>query len=121
MLKKFVLAVLILVCQVVVAHSDPYAGQGSSWKNKNTTIVISSSTPTLIAASGGGYRAVTLGDPLITTTVFYTIDESSASVPTRGMWFVPSNIGCIEYNGKIWLQLGAGSSSITLRECISGR
>jgi hypothetical protein len=116
--KKIFLVVLFLVCSAVV-FADPYSGQGSSWKCKNDTVVISSGTPTLIDACSGGYRVIYLGDPNVTTTVYYTLDQSSTTLTTTGMWFNPSNVYSIESNNKIYLQLPDGSSSVTLRRMIS--
>ncbi|MBI4396362.1 MAG: hypothetical protein HY548_04650 [Elusimicrobia bacterium] len=113
----FVLAACLFVSVGAEAAGlvSPLTNIDSTYVMSQSTISVSSDTVTTISP-GGRYREVYLGDPDITTSVFYRVDGSTVNVPTVGLWFSPATVGSIESSATIYLQLPAGASSITLRK-----
>ena len=120
-MKKILTAVALILCSMVAASADPYSGHSSSWNNKQGTVSISSSAVTVIDMTGSNYGKVTIGDPLVSTLVYYRVDGTTTSVPTSGMWFDPSTPFTIESNQKIYFSLAASSATVTLRYLKSRR
>lgn len=119
---KNVFAAIIVAVVCASAHAAqpvfPDSKPNSDYKNTQDTVVISSSAVTTIAAVSG-FREIVMGDPSITTKVFYRIDGSTVNIPTVGWWFDPSVGGDIEYNGAIYLQLAPSATAVTLRRVTS--
>lgn len=116
---KYVLVAFFVLLGVAAAL---FAGEpvsldmgNSTYTYTDETVTISSSAVTTIAACTG-YRQVKVNDPSNTTTVYFTLGNSSATVTSVGDFFTPTGGVVIEFNGAIYLQLGAGSSSVTLRK-----
>ncbi len=114
-MKKFLLMftfALLFVAGKVFA-GDPVSVM--AWPNSNyvlaqSSVQVSSGSVTTIAADSG-YRCVYLSNLLNpTTTIYYRIDGSTASIPTVG-WPIPPGAleAKIETDGVISLQLAAGS------------
>lgn len=83
----------------------------STYTISQSTISVSSTSVTTIAAVSG-YRSVHLSNLLNTsTTLYYRIDGSTVSIGTVGYPIAPGDKDhAIETNGVISLQLAVGSS-----------
>jgi len=124
-MKKFLMTAFLLFGLAAAAKAgDPVSVM--AWPNSNyviaqSSVQISSTAVTTIAADSG-YRAVYISNLLNpTTTIYYRIDGSTASIPTVG-WPIPPGAleAKIETDGVISLQLAAGSgvSAIDVRRKI---
>ena len=122
-MKKFLLTALILIGFSALARAgDPVSVM--AWPNSNynisqSTMQISSTTVATIAADSG-YRAVYISNlSNASTTIYYRIDGSTASIPTVGWPIPPSALEAkIETDSVISLQLAAGATAIDVRRKI---
>lgn len=82
----------------------------STYNIANSTISISSSAVTTLAAVDG-YRKILIRDVTQSTSFFYRIDGTTTSVTTAGFWNNTSEVCTIESNAAVYLQLAAGVAS----------
>jgi hypothetical protein len=113
-----VLFTVLMLCAGTVKAGEIVSGDSSHnsvYVPDNTTITISSGTPTLISSVGRKWRNVFLGHPTDSTVVYYTVDNDSITVTTNGFYFRPMAGLALEYGGNIYLQLADGVADITIR------
>lgn len=112
--KLLLISAFLLASVATVRAGDPVsvmAWPNSSYSIAQSSVQVSSGSVTTIAADSG-YRAVYISNLLNpTTTIYYRIDGSTASIPTVG-WPIPPGAleAKIETDSVISLQLAAGAS-----------
>lgn len=79
----------------------------SAYEIANSTISVSSTTVTTIAAVTG-YRKMLIRDVTASTSFFYRLDGSTASITTVGMLNNTTETATIESNAAMYLQLANG-------------
>ena len=120
-MKKFLLMfsfALLFVAGKVFA-GDPVsvmAWPNSKYDITQSTVQVSSTTVLTIAAAST-YRAVYISNWLnSSTTIYYRIDGSTASIPTVGWPIPPGTIEHkIETDNVISLQLAAGATAVDIK------
>ncbi len=117
-MKKFLFMLLLAGCVRSIQAMEPVTvrmGQpDSTYEVSQSTIALSSTTVTTIAAVSG-YREVHISNFATTsTTIYYRIDGSTLSIPTVGFPIAPTERDHkIESNAVISLQLGTGVSALS--------
>jgi hypothetical protein len=121
-MKKFLLIAAIVAgfYAVPVFAADPVAIvpglPESNYAVTQSSVAVSSNTTTTDAAVSG-YRSTCIGNTSTGSTVYYRIDGSTQNVAVVGYPIFPLTNHCVEYNGKIGWQLGAGTvASIDARK-----
>lgn len=118
MVRKYVLFTLLAIAGLAVrAHAgDPVnaVARDSSYTQSMSTITVSSSAVTTIAASTG-WREFYVGDPASPSTVFFRCDGSTANITTVGWWIPAGQQQRIETNNACNFQVEAGTAPVRLR------
>lgn len=79
----------------------------SAYNITNSTISVSSTTVTTIAAVDG-YRKILIRDITASTSFFYRLDWTTTSVTTAGFLNTSTEVCTIESNAAVYLQLAVG-------------
>ena len=90
------------------------ADMDSTYNYAHYTIQVDSYQATEISQVYG-FREVHVGEPTTNTTVFYKLDGSTTNIATEGWWILGGQPGFMTTNQKVYLQLAAGESPVTVR------